>query len=202
MKINLTTLLLLGALLPTTAHAQDWGVGLRLGDPSGLTVKKYWSGHAFELNVGRTHFFGRDAYYNGHYKHWYENQHFNHHEHEFIGYRANQALAVQAHYLWQKPVNNAAGLEWYFGFGGQLRSYRYWYNYRYKPAQGPEWVVVNEASVTELDLGIDAVIGLEYKFANAPISLFVDGTLYMELYDRPFGIQPQMGLGVRFRFGG
>ena len=176
-------------------------MGVRLGDPSGLTVKKYWSGHAFEVSLGRTHFFGRDAYYNGHYDHWYKDQRFDHSAHEFLGYRANHALALQAHYLVQKPVKNAAGLDWYYGFGGQLRSYRYWYSYRYKPSQGPEWVVVDEQSVTELDLGVDGVLGLEYNFADAPVSLFIDGTLYMELFDNPFAFQGQFGLGARFRFG-
>lgn len=202
MRNHIHTLLFLGAFLPTTILAQNWGVGFRFGDPSGISVKKYWSGHAFEVSLGRTHLFGRDRYYHDHYDHWYRDQHFDHHAHEFIGYRANPALALQMHYLIQRTVENATGLDWYYGFGGQLRSYRYWYSYRYKPAQGPEWVVVNEASVTEVDLGVDGVIGLEYNFAKAPVSIFTDATLYMELYDNPFVFRPQFALGARFRFGG
>lgn len=200
MRLKLTTLLVLGSLLCTTAFAQDWGVGFRLGDPSGISVKKYWSGHALEVSLGRTHAFGRDRYYSNHYNNWYQGQNFNHNAHEYLGYRAAHALALQLHYLVQKPVKNAGGLDWYYGFGGQVRSYRYWYSYRYKPAPGPDWVVVNEASVTELDLGVDGVIGLEYNFANAPVSIFTDGTLHMELFNDPFVFRSQFGLGARFRF--
>ncbi len=202
MRKTLPTLLFLATLLPATALAQQWGVGFRLGDPSGITVKKYWSGHAFEVSLGRTQFFRNDRYYNDHYDHWYSNQNFNHNAHEFLGYRANPALALQLHYLIQKPIKNAANLDWYYGFGGQLRSYHYWYSYRYKPAPGPDWVVVNEESVTEVDLGVDGVIGLEYNFADAPFSIFTDATLYMEVLDNPFAFRTQFGLGARFRFGG
>ncbi len=201
MRRTLPTLLLVAALLPIHSLAQGWGVGFRLGDPSGLTVKKYWSGHAFEVNLGRTHFFGSDNYYHDHYDHWYNDQDFNHNAHEFLSYRANPALALQAHYLIQKAVKNAPGLDWYYGFGGQLRSQRYWYSYRYKPAPGNDWVMVNEESITEVDLGLDGVIGLEYNFEKAPVSLFVDANLFLEIVDNPFVFWPQFGLGARFRFG-
>ncbi|MBK9176158.1 MAG: hypothetical protein IPM46_07450 [Flavobacteriales bacterium] len=202
MRNHLHQLVLLVLLAPATMLAQNWGVGFRLGDPSGISVKKYWTGHAFEMSLGRTHVFGHGRYYNDHYDRWYDNQNFNHNAHEFIGYRANPALALQLHYLVHKQVKNAAGLDWYYGFGGQVRSYRYWYSYRYRPGPGQDWVVVNEESVTELDLGVDGVIGLEYNFPKAPVSIFTDATLYMELFDNPFAFRPQFGLGARFRFGG
>lgn len=196
------TLLLLDALIPGTALAQDWGVGFRLGDPSGVSVKKYWVGHAFEVSLGRTPIFSRAAYYNDRYDHWYTDQRFDHHAHEFIGYRASPALSLQMHYLMQKPIKNAANLDWYYGFGGQLRSQRYYYDHRYKPGNGSEWVVVQYERVTELDLGVDGVIGLEYTFKNAPVCLFTDATLFMEVIDNPFVFQGQFGLGARFLFGG
>ncbi len=187
-------------LLPLVTIGQDWGIGFRLGDPSGLTVKKYNGNHAFELSVGRTHLFnGRDYYYDR-YDHWYTDQHFNHNAHELLGYRYARALGLQLHYLIHKDVKNAAGLDWYYGFGGQLRLMSYRYDYRYKPENGPDWVVVSDQRVTETDLGLDGVIGLEYKFANAPVALFVDGTLFMEIIDEPFLFRPQFGLGARYFF--
>ena len=44
------------------------------------------------------------------------------------------------------------------------------------------------------------VIGLEYTFSKVPISLFLDGTLFMEIFDDPFLFRPQAGTGARFRF--
>ncbi|MBK6832505.1 MAG: hypothetical protein IPG92_18020 [Flavobacteriales bacterium] len=48
--------------------------------------------------------------------------------------------------------------------------------------------------------GADGVIGLEYTFSKVPISLFLDGTLFMEIFDDPFLFRPQAGTGARFRF--
>ena len=201
MRNPLHTLLLVGALLPAISFAQ-WGVGFRLGDPSGLTVKKYWSGHAVEVSLGRTHLFSQSAYYNDRYDNWYSDQRFDHSAHEYMGYRASPALGLQLHYLVQKDVKNAGELDWYYGFGGQIRSQQYYYNYRYKPGNGSDWVVVRDERVTEVDFGLDGVIGLEYNFTNAPVSIFTDATLFMELIDNPFAFRPQFGIGARFRFGG
>lgn len=192
--------LLLLSLIATSATAQKWGLGVRLGDPSGISVKKYGEGHAWEFNLGRTHLFNGHRYFNNRYAYWYDHQHFDHKEHEFIGYSASVPLGLQVHYLFQKPVKNAEGLQWYWGFGGQVRTQRVSYAYRYKVKNGPDWVVVNDASVQETNLGLDGVLGLEYKFKNAPLAMFLDGTLFMELYDQPFLFSLQGGLGVRYTF--
>jgi len=201
MRNILPNLILLGALLPTSTFAQ-WGVGFRLGDPSGISVKKYWSGHAFEASLGRTHLFRNGGYYRDRYDTWYADQRFNYTAHEFQGYRATPALGLQLHYLIQKDLRNAGDLDWYYGFGGQVRSQQYFYDYRYKPGPGNDWVVVRDERVTNIDLGVDGVVGLEYNFNNAPVSIFTDLTLFMELLDDPFVFRPQLGLGARFRFGG
>jgi len=201
MRNKLPTLLLFGALLPATTSAQ-WGVGFRLGDPSGISVKKYWSGHAFEVSLGRTYLFRNNRYYNDYYNDWYTDQRFDHSAHEYIAYRASPALGLQLHYLIQKEVKNAANLDWYYGFGAQFCSLQFYYDYRYRTGPGSDWVVVRDERVTELDLGLDGVIGLEYNFSNAPVSIFTDATLFMELIDNPFVFAGQFGLGVRFRFAG
>ncbi|MBK9196563.1 MAG: hypothetical protein IPO17_16585 [Flavobacteriales bacterium] len=195
--IALTSVCLLMSL---AVSGQNWGVGFRLGDPSGITLKKYGDGHAWELSMGRTHLFRTSNYYNDRYDHWYVDQHFNHKEHQLIGYKASVALGLQLHYLWQRPIGTVKGFEWYFGVGGQLRLQDYRYDYRYKEENGPDWIVVYDQRVTELDLGADGVIGLEYTFSKVPISLFLDGTLFMEIFDDPFLFRPQAGTGARFRF--
>ena len=63
------------------------------------------------------------------------------------------------------------------------------------------WRAIASAIVTNcLDVGVDGVLGLEYTFPKAPVSVFLDGTLYMELFDDPFLFSLQGGTGVRFRF--
>lgn len=187
-------------LLTSSAWGQNWGVGFRLGDPSGITLKKYGDGHAFEMSLGRTSLFRNSRYHYDHYNHWYEDQHFDHTEHQLLDYNASVALGLQLHYLWQRQIGTIEGFDWYAGLGGQLRAQQYSYDYRYKPANGPEWVTVYDERVLETDLGVDGVIGLEYTFSEVPISMFVDGTLFMELFNDPFLFRPQAGTGVRFRF--
>jgi len=200
MRIALTTVILVLSLFTGSASAQSWGIGVRLGDPSGLSVKKYGNGHAWEFSLGRTHLFSNSRYYNDRYYNWYNDQNYGYKEHELINYRSSVPIGLQVHYLIQKPVANAAGLHWYFGFGGQLRTQRIDYDYRYKVENGPDWVYVNNESVIETDLGLDGVIGLEYLFADAPVAIFLDATLFMELFNDPFVFDAQGGLGVRYTF--
>ena len=195
-------LLLALGLVPLVVLGQNWALGFRLGDPSGLTVKKYNSDRAWEVNIGRTHLFDRNKYYYDRYDRWYADQHFNHQAHELVGYSYSRALGLQVHRLFHREVKNATGLRWYFGFGGQLRLQQFRYTYRYKVENGPDWIVVQDQRDTEVDLGADGVLGLEYTFRNAPLNLFMDGTLCMEIVDDPFWFRGQFGIGARYLFGG
>jgi hypothetical protein len=55
------------------------------------------------------------------------------------------------------PISNAAGLNWYYGVGGTVGSVKY------KPKDQ-----------SDLYLGVDGVLGLDYKFADAPINISLD----------------------------
>jgi hypothetical protein len=201
MKKYLATILFLLAGLP--AFAQQWGIGLRAGDPAGLTVKKYMNGKALELNIGRSHTFSSRGWYGDRFNQWYYDQHFPYETYEYIGYKQSLPLAIQVHYLIQKDLSkvageNTQGLDWYLGLGGQIRSQTYKYEYRYKLKGDPNWYYVKDENVRDLDLGVDGVIGLEYTFDDLPISIFADVTLFLEAIDDPFMLWPQGGAGVRF----
>lgn len=187
-------------LISTSAAAQDWGIGFRLGDPSGLTVKHYWSNKAFEVSVGRTHFFTGDRFYRKEYDRWYDRRDFNYDKHEYLAYGTSAPIAVQLHYLVQKPISKAEGLSWYYGFGAQLRMESYRFSYRYKLRNDNDWIYVYDEQVNSFDVGADGVLGLEYTFPKAPVSIFLDATLFMEVVDDPFYFSFQGGTGVRFRF--
>ena len=51
-----------------------------------------------------------------------------------------------------------------------------------------------------MDRGVDGVLGLEYTFSEAPLAVFLDATLFMEVFDNPFVFWPQVGLGIRYNF--
>lgn len=200
MRSIIKLIVVASVLISTSASAQNWGIGFRLGDPSGLTLKHYWSNKALEVSVGRSQFFTGNSFYNKQYQRWYDRRGYTYDKHEFLGYGTSVPISLQVHYLIQNPLGNVNGLNWYFGFGGQARVASYRFSYRYKLPNDNDWIYVNDERVSNVDVGIDAVLGVEYTFPKAPVSLFVDGTVYMELFDDPFVFFLQPGTGVRFRF--
>ncbi|MHB1279508.1 MAG: hypothetical protein ACYC1Q_14060 [Bacteroidia bacterium] len=200
---------LLGSVLLAAGNgvfAQDtWGVGVRLGDPSGISIKKYTGKNALELSIGRTYVWGYRNWYNDRFHDWYIDQHYPYKDFQYIGYRSSGPLGVQLHYLFNNPIKNVgkedlSGLQWYYGIGAQFRFQTYDFDYRYKLDGDPDWHYAKGERVTNIDLGVDGVLGLEYRFKTAPFSVFADVTLFMEVIDDPFLFWSQGGLGVRYNF--
>lgn len=82
----------------------------------------------------------------------------------YLGYRSygigytflNPGAMFQVH----KPINGVDGLSWYFGAGASLFLYNFKDNYC--------------AGCDGLAFGVNGVLGLDYRFADAPINLSVD----------------------------
>ncbi|QHT70131.1 hypothetical protein GXP67_27530 [Rhodocytophaga rosea] len=157
-----------------SVHAQqkEWAIGLRLGDPSGLNIKKYFGkNNAFDLSIGSYgNFYGRGRSYRS-------------------GYYGNAGIAIMGNYLWQKNIPNANGLTWYYGLGGMFSSRRY---YVYDSSK--------RVYSSNVALGATATIGLEYFIPNTPISFFGDVSAYVEIVPAPFWINLPLGIGGRFNF--
>ena len=184
--------------------SQNNGIGFRLGDPSGITFKRYTGGNAWEINIGRTYIFDHNTWYYDKFVNWYDKKHFNYTAHDYESFNHITApICLQIHYIFQKPIKEADSeygkLEWYFGFGGQLRYQSYSFDYRYKIAGDPNWYY-DKGSVTDFNIGVDGTAGIEYKFSKAPITAFLDFTLAMELYNEPFNFWGQCGIGGRYNF--
>jgi hypothetical protein len=170
-KILLLSILLL-ASTSIWAQKKSWGIGLRGGEPSGISIKKYMGKNAWELNVGRT-------YWGGWSNKYYKND----------SYQGN-AISIQLHYLFQRPFSGVKGLDWYAGLGGQYVNH----TYKYK-ADKNNWY-----EYTDTDLGADFVIGLEYNFPDVPFAIAFDTGLFMELYDNAFYSRGTGGLAIRYNF--
>lgn len=188
------------------ARHPNFGIGFRVGDPSGLSLKKYFNRSALEFSIGRTHLWNRGRWYNREFDHWYRDHYRpGYKEFQYLGYRATVPIGLQLHYLIHRNFNKATdevlnGLTWYCGFGAQLRFQTYSFDYRYKLEGSPAWRYETGETVTDLDIGPDVVIGLEYIFPKAPISIFGDATLFMEVADDPFLFRLQGGFGLRYNF--
>jgi len=85
-------------------------------------------------------------------------------------------------------INGAPGLKWYVGPGAHVG----WYN--------GGWVhndyYYNDGGFS---LGIDGVLGLDYKINGAPIALSLDINPFLELAHHTY-VDVWGGLGVRFTF--
>jgi hypothetical protein len=82
-----------------------------------------------------------------------------------------------------KPIANAAGLNYYYGIGGSIGSVKY------KPYNS-----------SDLYLSVDGVLGLDYKFADAPINLSLDWKPAIELTPDTNFDASGVGLSLRFTF--
>ncbi len=184
------------------SSSYNWGVGLRLGEPSGLTIKRYLSGgNALEVNIGRSSRWGYEYDAEEFYNH---SRYSDRDYYRFADYRSGGTTSLQVRYLWQKPIRSAEGLDWYVGLGGQARftpvTYEYYYNDGHWSNDEWRWWNYVEERRTDIDLGLDGIIGLEYTLPRAPISLFVDVNVFMEIVDRPLFMFGQGGVGVRYNF--
>ena len=181
-----------------SSYNRNWGIGLRAGDPAGITVKKYNGGKAWELNIGTTYYWGGYTYRDAFYK--YDS--YEHYRNVTIhSYNIRRALGIQLHHLWQKDLNidGLSGLQWYYGLGGQIKSIAVDYRFRYEDLSGRRYDDVYDTA-HYINLGVDGIIGLEYTFENVPLSIFTDINLFVEIYRNPFNIHPQGGLGIRYNF--
>lgn len=168
--------LALGLLPASRAMAQynNWAAGFRLGEPSGINIRKYFRDtNAFDINIGS---FGglygntRD-YRQGRYR--------------SIG------LTLQGHYLWHTRLFGRDTFRGYYGFGGQVNRRRYY----------PDALKGQQTEyVAETSLGGSAVAGLEYFVPDKPFSIFLETGLYVEVIPAPLFLNMQSGLGLRYNF--
>jgi hypothetical protein len=103
---------------------------------------------------------------------------------EGLGYFWRYGFRFTGLYEYHGNISGAAGLKWYVGPGAHVGFYN------------NKWDRQNDG---ELSVGIDGVLGLDYKINGAPINLSLDiqpvfnivGDTYFDVWG---------GLGVRFTF--
>ncbi|QHT66982.1 hypothetical protein GXP67_10140 [Rhodocytophaga rosea] len=172
----------------TYAQSKDWAVGLRLGEPAGLNVKKYFgAGNALDVTLGSS-----GAFYGGTSR-AYRYKGYN-------GYR-QAGIALVANYEWQKPLKGAKGIQWYIGLGGAISSRRFYYSDReYYSKNGKVYYYGDYYYENQLAIGATGILGLEWFIPNSPISLNADLGLYMELFPATAWFNAPVGIGGRYNF--
>jgi len=176
-----------GSNVGTNAE-KNMAIGLRVGDPTGVTFKKYLGTKAaLEFNAGLSTFLSGYDY----------NYDYDHHVKQYgyygYGYSNRVGLAFQAHYTRLFDIKPVAGLQWYAGGGLQLRTISYKYYY---------WDYYGnriDDRATYVQFGLDALGGAEYTFKDAPFSVFADVNFFINFVHNP-NVYIQPGIGGRFNF--
>ena len=113
---------------------------------------------------------------------------------EGIGYFWNHGFRFTGLYEFHGDINGAPGLKWYAGPGFHTGVYNDRWGY-YK-RRGDRYYYYEEG---DFSLGVDGVLGLDYKFKGAPINISLDIQPYVELVGSPH-MDVWGGAAVRFTF--
>ncbi|MEM6360277.1 MAG: hypothetical protein AAF731_09310 [Bacteroidota bacterium] len=186
---------LIGLLcLTSSSFAQrfDQGVGLRVGDPFGISYKQYRNNRtALEFTLGTTSPNRHGAYYKDKFKSIGDFDGFRYTDHTL-----DFTLAAQGRYLlhYSFPANVEGRLDWYWGVGAQVRLSTLEYTY----FNASESLTTDER--TNFDLGLEGIIGMEYELQDFPIVGFGEFSLFGELADQPLKFRLFAAMGVRYAF--
>jgi hypothetical protein len=186
---------------PVQAQEYDGGVGLRIGDPFGVSYKKYRDAEtALEFILGASGSNWHTSYYRKSYDRISKFDNF-----LYDGHRVDYSIALGGRFLWQKNFNeDVDGFQWYYGAGLQMRF------------ASVEYTLIDRSAVNtandiftadrqfdnhyNVDIGPEGIIGLEYTLYDAPLTLFMETSLFAEVVDRPFNFRFFGALGMRINF--
>jgi hypothetical protein len=193
MKKILLTSLVIFSFLVSSAQRQRQGIGIRLGDPSGITYKKYLpKGHAVEFGLGST----GPAWHNAYYRNSFESRGV-YDNYKYRSHRVNSALYIQGRYLLHTEiyVQDLEGKwDWYWGLGGMLKFAKIRYSYLDADPPYDQTDIYND-----IDFGPEGIVGMEYTFQDVPLTVVAEVSLMLELVDR-ITFQPFGAAGLRYRF--
>ena len=194
MRTSLVAAVLLACV--TITNAQKQGIGLRLGDPMGITYKNYLNKtRSVEFILGSASRNWHGGYYLNSFESYSQYDNYRYISHEVLS-----TLYLQARYLlnYDIQIDGMVGrLDWYWGVGAMLKSARVRYTYRGDLTSS---FIPPPDTKTDIDLGPEGIIGLEYKFQDVPVSVFGETSLMIELADRPGALRVFGGVGVRYNF--
>ena len=109
---------------------------------------------------------------------------------ELIGYFWRNGFRLTGLYEIHGPISGAPGLKWYIGPGAHIGAYNHHHHHDDDDDHHD-----GHASV-----GIDGVLGLDYKFKGAPINLSIDWQPSFEFGAGRGFVGSWGGLGIRYTF--
>jgi len=186
--------------MPLCVFAQKQGVGLRIGNPLGLTYKRYLpNNRALEILFGTV----PDGWYKNYYKNSFsdvsEYDSYSYHSHDVEG-----TIYFQGRYLFHYDITAKrmlGKLDCYWGAGALFKFARvkYFYFYPWELGPGGSSVLLDDLR-TDIDIGPEAITGIEYTFDQTPVTLFGEVSGFLEFTDRPLSFKVLAAVGARFNF--
>jgi hypothetical protein len=110
-----------------------------------------------------------------------------------FGYRS---FLITGLYEYHLDIANAPGLRWFYGGGAHIGFFRYG-GYYYAYRHGHYIYYVDEPGMTSVVGGLDFILGLEYKFRGAPLTVGLDLKPFVDFYD---GVNGYWDGAFSFRF--
>lgn len=172
-KIIFTVTITLLSLGVTFAqNEKNWALGLKIGEPLGLNIRKYfqYGERAFDLNIGSYGFLiGSNRNYRK--------------EPRF----EEAGISFQGLYHYYKTLgkNNNVGV--YYGYGAQ-------FNLRNEIV---ERLGSRDNNIRQFSIGPALNAGVEFDLPDNDLTFFVDGGGFMELAPKPLFLAPNLNLGLR-----
>jgi hypothetical protein len=189
-RFTLCCICILGSF---AAWSQHNSLGIRLGDPTGITFKRYLPANkAVEFLIGTAPRGFSETYYKKTFRKKYDDLH-------YIDHRASDIFCFGGRYLFhhQIPTEGLEGkVDWYWGAGASFRTAKVEYIYE------DLLISANETfykSRTDIDFGPEVMGGVELTLQNIPLSIFGEMSMMFEIVDR-ITIRVPGGIGVRYNF--
>lgn len=194
-KSFLPVILICVTCVSLQAQQQTQYMGVRIGDPIGVTYKKF-----VRADRSMEFIFGTAA--RNWKRNYYENSFYDYDLYEGYSYQSHKVLNsiyLQGRYLFQNtiPVDGMDGkLQWYAGMGAMLKFSRVDYKYY---DNSPDNILLSNVR-SNIDFGPEGIGGVEYYFEDIPLAVFGETSLLFELADRPLTLQLFGAVGARLSF--
>ncbi len=190
--------LLLILVVSENCLAQHDGIGFCLGAPVGMSYKKYISNstRAIEFGLGGMPRGIQQQYYRNSFE---KNNDFDNKDYKNHAVEGN--VVLQARFLFHYPlvVEGVEGrFEWYWGVGAFMKIAKV--DYTYTDNSSPS--IQESKTETDLDLGPEFPLGLEYTFKDTPLTIFTEASLFVEIANRPGIPAFYGGIGLRYNLYG
>lgn len=173
--------------------AQHRGIGIRLGEPTGITYKKYLPRNkAVEFGIGSA----GPAWHHNYYRNSFDSRN-DYNNYKYRAHKVQSIVFFQGRYLLHNDIyiqGMEGKLDWYWGIGGVLKiaSVKYTFQEDVPPFNGSD-------VYSDIDLGPEGIGGMEYTFKDVPLTAFGEVSLMLEIVDRP-ALRPFSAVGIRYNF--